>query len=184
MKVLISGFTTFGSHSENSSQIIADRIKTAQIPGIEIQTCILPVAFSSAFEHLKIEIESFKPDVVICLGLAGNRKHIDLEKVAVNLIHCEIPDNEGVHQEDMAINKHGPAAYFTTLPIKEMREVKTEFPVNMSLSAGSYVCNYLMYKTLEYTEGKGMKAGFIHLPNLGQDGDKIFNSLIEMLRVL
>lgn len=183
-KVLISGFTIFGSHGENSSQIIADQFKQAHIDGYEIRSTILPVAFSNAFDCLKIEMDHFRPDVVICLGLAENRKKIELEKVAINLIHCNQPDNEGVLLQDRAITPNGTDAYFATLPLKGMREVKGEFPVEMSLSAGAYVCNYVMYRVLEYSKDKGIKAGFIHLPHLGQNQNAIFNTLCEMVKVL
>lgn len=183
MKVLVSGFTTFSTHTENSSQIIAELLRETKIPGIEIQTVILPVAFSNAFDHLKIEIDSFKPDYVVCLGLAGNRKKISLEKVAINLIHSDIPDNEGVTQMDLHISE-GPAAYFSTLPLKEMREVTTPFPVEMSFSAGAYVCNYVMYRVLEYVKGTKVKAGFIHLPHLHENQAEIFESLVRMIELL
>lgn len=184
MRVLLSGFTVFGSHGENSSQIITERFKETKIPGLDLHTAILPVAFSSSFDHLKIEIDSFRPDVVICLGLAESRQKIEIEKVALNLIHCNQPDNEGVLLQDRKILEHGPDAYFSTLPIKAMRETQGPFPKEMSLSAGAYVCNYVMYRVLNYTEGKGIRAGFIHLPHLKENEEKIFSSMLEMLKVL
>lgn len=184
MKVLITGFTVFSSHGENSSQIIAERFKNTKIDCFDIHTAILPVAFSSAFDYLKVEIDSFKPDVVICLGLAESRQKIEIEKVALNLIHCNQPDNEGVLLQDRKIMDDGPDAYFATLPIKAMRETQGSFPKEMSLSAGAYVCNYVMYRLLNYTEGKGIRAGFIHLPHLKENEDKIFSSMVEMLKVL
>lgn len=183
-KVLLSGFGTFDEHKENSSQIIAEMIRETKIDGLEIRVVILPVTFAKAFEDLKTEIDTFKPDYVVSLGLAGNRKAIELEKVAVNLIHTRGGDNDGVSLQDTLIDEKGPVGYFSTLPLIEMREVESEFPVKMSFSAGAYVCNYLMYKTLRYVEGMDAKAGFIHLPHLNDDKDKIFGSLLKMVRLL
>lgn len=182
MKVLVSGFTTFASYSENSSEIMASLLKETKIPGVELHTAILPVAFSRSWDHLKMEIDFFKPDVVICLGLAGNRRHIELEQVAINLIHCDIPDNEGVLLQDKLITEDGPKAYFSSLPLKTMREAQTPFPVTLSLSAGAYVCNFLFYRLMEHYESTNVKAGFIHLPHLNRDQDAILETLISLIR--
>ena len=182
-KVLLSGFTTFDEHKENSSQIMVELFKDAKLDGIELKTKILPVTFAGAFEELKKEIDSFKPDYIVSLGLAGNRKAIELEKVGINLIHTRGTDNDGVSLQDTLIDEQGPVGYFSTLPLKKMREVETAFPVKMSFSAGAYVCNYLMYKTLQYTEGGKIKAGFIHLPHLNENQEAIFQSLKALLNV-
>lgn len=184
MKILVSGFTTFNNHTENSSQVIADLLGKTNIPGIEIHSVILPVAFSNSFEVLKVEIDNFKPDYVICMGLAHKRLVICLEKVAINLIHCDIPDNEGVIQKDVAITENGPNAYFSTLPVEEMMEVVTDFPTKLSFTAGAYVCNYVMYRLLDYLNGTKVKGGFIHLPELNGDQEKIHSSLVKLLEKL
>lgn len=156
----------------------------ARIDETEIRTVILPVAFSSAFEHLKVEIDSFRPDVVICLGLAGNRESIELERVAINLIHSDISDNEGIFRQDQLVVAGGPAAYFATLPIQQMLEVALPFQVKQSFSAGAYVCNYLMYRVLHYLKETKVRAGFIHLPHLKEDASQVFESLARMLKTL
>lgn len=184
MKVLVSGFTTFSDHTENSSQVIAELLGKTQIPGIEIHSVILPVAFSNAFEVLKAEIDNFKPNFVICLGLAHKRLVICLEKVAINLIHCDIPDNEGVIQKDVAILENGPNAYFSSLPIEAMMEVATEFSTKLSFTAGAYVCNYVMYRLLDYIEGTEVKGGFIHLPEFNGDREKIHGAMVKLIERL
>ena len=158
--------------------------REARIEGFEIRTAILPVAFSSAFDQLKVEIDSFQPDFVICLGLAGTREQIDLERVAINLIHSNISDNEGVFRQDQPVVLDGPAAYFSTLPIAAMNEVRTPFQVQQSFSAGAYVCNYLMYKVLHHLKDTQVRSGFIHLPHLQENKDRIFESLIQIIRAL
>lgn len=185
MKILVSGFEPFDTHKENSSQVLAQMLGETQIEGIEIYSVILPVTFSTSFEKLKKEIVQFEPDYVLCLGLAGNRKTIDLEKVAINLIHCGIADNEGVLQKNVAVIDSGPAAYFSTLPIEQLEGVETEFPVTISFSAGAYVCNFLMYRVLhELRSSIKTKAGFIHLPPLNDDRDKLYKTLISLIRAL
>jgi pyroglutamyl-peptidase len=184
LKLLISGFTNFGTHTENSSQIMAQLLGETHIPGTTIHSIILPVSFGQAFEKLKIEIDNFEPDYVICLGLAGTRQKISLEKVAINLIHCDIPDNEGIFLKDKPIMAGGDSAYFSTLPLNEMLEVQTPYPVEMSLSAGAYVCNYVMYRLLDYVKDTKVKAGFIHLPHLKENRDEISASLVQIIRAL
>jgi len=184
LKVLLTGFTTFDTYSENSSQLMAERFKNAKIDGFEIQTVILPVVFSSAFDYLKIELDSFKPDAVICMGLAGSREKISLEKVAINHIHCEIPDNEGVSIQEKPIREGGPDAYFATLPLKKMRETKTPFPVEMSFTAGTYLCNYIMYRALDYYRDSEARVGFIHLPLVKSNEEQIYDTLVEFIRTL
>ena len=184
IKILVSGFSKFDFHKENSSQIITELLKETKIRGIEIHTVILPVAFSSAFENLKIEIDTIKPDYVICLGLAHKREAISLEKVAINLIHCDIADNEGVFQKDTVILEKGPVAYFSTLPLESLLEVETPFPKKLSLSAGAYVCNFVMYRLLDYLNGTKVKGGFIHLPELNGKREEIHSSLVKLLQKL
>lgn len=181
-RVLVSGFTTFGSHSENTSEIIVNKLKHVSLSGVELQTCVLPVAFSTAFDQLKIEIQNFRPDVVMALGLAGNRKKIEIEKVAINLIDCEIPDNEGVLIQDRPVLDIGTTAYFSTLPIQELRQLDYRFPVAVSYSAGAYVCNYLMFRLLDFTKNTPMRAGFIHLPVLKDDEALILDSIQKMIQ--
>ena len=111
-KVLLSGFTTFDEHKENSSQIMVELFKDAKLDGIELKTKNLPETFAGAFEELKKEIDSFKPDYIVSLGLAGNRKSIELEKVAVNIIHTRGTDNDGVSFQDHMIVENAPVGYF------------------------------------------------------------------------
>jgi pyroglutamyl-peptidase len=163
---------------------MAELLRETQIPDIIIHSVILPVSFNQAFEKLKIEIDGFEPDYVISLGLAGNRQKICLEKVAINLIHCDIPDNEGILLKDKPIIAGGDSAYFSTLPLNEMVELQTPYPVEMSLSAGAYVCNYLMYRLLDYVKDTKVKAGFIHLPHLKENRYAISESLVQIIGAL
>jgi pyroglutamyl-peptidase len=119
MKILVSGFETFGHHLENSSEII---VKLFQERRPEISAITLPVTFKDSWPTLREKIDLEKPDYVICLGLAGNRKVISLEKVAINWIDCDIADNAGVVIKEQLIDSEAPTAYFSTLPISDFKK--------------------------------------------------------------
>lgn len=180
MKILISGFEKFGPHSINSSEVMVKLLASEP----DIKTVLLPVTFEDAFQKLNDEIQKHQPEVVVALGLAAYRDKISLEKVAINLIDCEIPENAGIFHRDTPIIKDAPNAYFSTLPLTEMLLSSRAFPTEISYSAGAYVCNYLMYQLLHSLEGSGIKTGFIHLPELGENQDRILTSLQSMMRVL
>jgi pyroglutamyl-peptidase len=184
VKILISGFLPFGSHTENSSQIIAEKFKTHAIDGFDIRVIILPVSFNSSFGQLKEAMDSFRPDAVICLGLASNRKSICLEKVAVNFMHSNGADNDGVVKSHEIILPEGPSAYFSTLPLEAMLEVKGSYPVKLSMSAGSFVCNETMYRLLDFLKDGQVQGGFIHLPSLKDDELSIFETVLNLIKVL
>jgi pyroglutamyl-peptidase len=177
MKILISGFTPFDRHQENSSEIMARLLGEQDFQGIQLKSLILPVSFKKSFEILRQEIDFFQPDYVICLGLAEKRSVISLEKIAINYIHSKISDNDGVMIQDKFIMNQGPAAYFSQLPLKKWMMIETPFPVEQSLTAGSFVCNYLMYQLLHELQGKKTKGGFIHLPPLNDNKDQIIACL-------
>ena len=174
----------FSDHAENSSQVIATLLSQSSLPRIDLRSVILPVSYHRAFEDLKVEIDKFRPEFIINLGLAEKRSSISIEKVAINYIHSTLPDNEGVLIEDRPILENGPPAFFTSLPLLKMKNIQTSFPVELSLSAGTYVCNLLMYQVLNYVKDSDTKAGFIHLPHLEQNTSRILASLTEMFEVL
>jgi pyroglutamyl-peptidase len=184
MKVLLSGFSSFSHHTVNSSEVLALHLANRKIPGLDIRSCILPVTFNDSFDVLKDQIDSFQPDVVISLGLAEKRSVISLEKVALNYVDCEIPDNRGRLLKDSPVLASAPAAYFSTLPLKEMLQVETPYPVEISYSAGTYVCNDLMFRMLNYLKDKNIQAGFIHVPLLKNNQDIILDSFHLMLSKL
>ena len=115
-------------------------------------------------------LDEEQPDAVICVGQAGGRPNITVERVAINQDDARIPDNEGAQPVDRTIFEDGPAAYFSTLPIKAMvRDMKAAFvPAAVSNTAGTFVCNHVMYGALHYaaTKAPKLKAGFVHIPYL------------------
>ncbi len=160
-KVLLTGFEPFGKASSNPSGEIVK-----QISGDNIVTAILPVAYAQSAERLLALIAEHNPDVVICLGQAEGRTQITPEKVAINLDDARLADNEGVLRNDAKILENGPAAYFSTLPVKEIVEaIKAEgVPASVSLSAGAFLCNHIFYIAQDKFVGTKVRSGFIHVP--------------------
>ena len=167
MKILITGFEPFGGETINPAheavKLLPNTIKGAEIVKLEI-----PVVFDRGAKVIEEEIEKVKPDVVVSIGQAGGRSCITIEKVAINLKEARIPDNDGNQPNEMKIREDGENAYFTTLPIKAMiQNMKNNgVPANISYTAGTYVCNDVMYILLYMLEKKypNIKGGFIHVP--------------------
>ena len=167
MKILLTGFDPFDREKVNPAfeavKLLPDTIAGAQIVKLEV-----PTQFVRAGEVLEAAMAEHKPDVVICVGQAGGRAAITPEKVAINLMDGRIPDNAGYQPVDVPIRADGPAAYFATLPVKAMvqRMRDAGIPAAVSYTAGTYVCNYLLYTLLYLIDKKypNVRGGFIHVP--------------------
>jgi pyroglutamyl-peptidase len=167
MKILLSGFMPFSHHKENPSQILVESLSLLLSNVYEIETIILPVTFQNAFPLLKEKIKLTNPDYVICFGLAENRHDISLEEIAVNINDAKIPDNNQDQPKNELINPSGSDKLYTTLPIMKWFEIAhlNNYPVSISQTAGTYVCNNVMYQAIELGNKMGFKAGFIHISN-------------------
>ena len=175
--VLVSGFDAFCGEKVNPSWQICEALPRA-IAGMRIETVRVPCEFRRAVEVVAAAIERLHPALVLCLGQAGGRAHLSVERVAINVDDARIEDNAGLRPIDERIAANGPPAYCATLPIKAMAEAMREagVPAEVSNSAGTYVCNHLMYGVLHYiaqttlspalSQGRGgpLRAGFIHVP--------------------
>jgi pyroglutamyl-peptidase len=170
MKILLTGFEPFDKSPINPSEQVVQALTAETIPGVELETAILPVDSKRGPATLLQALETAQPEVVLCLGQASRRAVISIERVAVNLLNFGIPDNTGALIKDRHIDDAGPAAYFTTLPVREIfKTLKEEgIPAELSLSAGAYLCNQVIYTLLHHLESQGLRlpAGFIHLPDL------------------
>ncbi|WP_457752845.1 pyroglutamyl-peptidase I [Thermococcus sp.] len=168
MKVLVTGFEPFGGDDKNSTEMIAKTFNGRTIDGAQIIGKVLPVSVKRAGPKLEQILNELKPDVVINLGLAPTYSNIAVERVALNILDARIPDNDGYQPIDEPIEKDAPIAYFATLPVRAIvKELKDNgIPAMISYSAGTYLCNYVMFKTLHYSKLHGYlkKAGFIHVP--------------------
>lgn len=167
MKILVTGFDPFGGEKINPA-LEAVKSLPSVIHGAEIRWVEIPTVFYNSAEVLEAEIVRYQPDVVLCIGQAGGRASLTPERVAINQDDARIPDNQGNQPIDTPIRLDGEAAYFSTLPIKAMvQAIKEEgLPATVSNTAGTFVCNHLMYQALYLADKKfpHMRAGFMHIP--------------------
>ena len=167
MKILVTGFDPFGGEKVNPA-LEAVKSLPSEIHGAEIHWVEIPTVFYKAADVLETAIVRFQPDAVLCIGQAGGRASLTPERVAINQDDARIPDNQGNQPIDTPIRLDGEAAYFSTLPIKAMvQAIKEEgLPATVSNTAGTFVCNHLMYQALYLADKKfpNMRAGFMHIP--------------------
>src|SRR5829696_8625317 len=169
--VLLTGFEPFGGDSSNPSGA-AVRVVAQRWTGPEILiTEVLPVTFAGAAGRLRELLAAHRPDVVVAAGLAGGRRAVGVERVAVNLIDARIPDNAGLQPIDEPSAEDAPVAHFSTLPVKGIVRALDEagIPAEVSHSAGTFVCNHLFFTTMNSVPA-GVRAGFIHVPWSDEDG--------------
>lgn len=169
MKALITGFDAFGGERVNPS-LEAMRRLPAQIGAVVLATQRLPAAFGSSLPLLFAAIERENPDIVLCVGEAGSRLELSPERVAINVQDARILDNDGDRPIDVPVVAGGPAAYFSTLPIKAAVQAMRAagLPAAVSNSAGTFVCNHVFYGLMHYaaTRGARFRGGFMHVPFL------------------
>lgn len=176
MKILLTGFEPFSSHLVNPSQQIVETLSNETIDDVDLLTAVLPVDHEHAPQILRETLQNEQPDAILAFGLASSRFKIGLERVAINLMDFRIPDNSGSQIADQPIVDDGPAAYFSTLPIRSLLLMLLEenIPAEISLSAGSYLCNLVFYTMMHEINLQDMPtlAGFIHLPALPEEAAK------------
>lgn len=166
-KVLVTGFDPFGGEPVNPALMSVMQLPD-EILGVQIIKKEIPTVFDKSIEVLYQTLKEEQPDMVICVGQAGGRPNITVERVAINQDDARIPDNEGAQPIDRTIFAEGPAAYFATLPIKAMvQNMKAAgIPAAVSNTAGTFVCNHVMYGIMYMIDKKypNIKGGFIHVP--------------------
>ncbi|WP_103105086.1 pyroglutamyl-peptidase I [Brevibacillus reuszeri] len=169
-KVLVTGFDPFGGEPINPAWESVKELAKIESDQYKVEVRQIPTVFNKSIEHLYAAIEETKPDIVLCIGQAGGRGDLSIERVAINVNDARISDNEGNQPIDTPIVEHGPAAYWSTLPIKSMvHELQQQgIPASISQTAGTYVCNHVFYGLMHYVaENKAaIRGGFIHIPYL------------------
>jgi pyroglutamyl-peptidase len=174
--VLVTGFEPFGADRLNPSWMAAQALHGRMVGGHRLVAAQLPTVFDDAIATLRDELLRHKPALVIATGQAGGRAAISLERVAINVNDARIPDNAGAQPVDTPVVDSGPAAYFSTLPIKAMHAAMQEAGIaaEVSQTAGTFVCNHVFYglmHELATNPGcKGIRGGFIHVPWLPGQG--------------
>lgn len=169
IKILVTAFDPFGDDPVNSALETLHHLPDT-LDRIELIKFEIPTVFGKSSKAVTQAIQAHNPDAVLMLGMAGGRPAITPERVAINLDDARIWDNEGNQPEGQPIAPEGPAAYFSTLPISRMEEELTlaKIPASISNTAGTFVCNHLMYSVLHYISQKNLPilAGFVHFPYL------------------
>ena len=173
MNIVITGFEPFGGSTVNASWEAIRRMTGAE-------KRLLPVSFARAGAEIR-RIVAAGPDAVICVGEAAGRTAVSVERVAVNLMDARIPDNDGAQPVDAPVSPSGPAAYFATLPTRQIvdRLRDAGIPAELSCTAGTYVCNATFYALMDMIaqSGKPILGGFIHVPAGGMDAETIARAL-------
>jgi pyroglutamyl-peptidase len=168
-RVLLTAFEPFGGETVNPSLEALRRVgRTTWPDGVQVATQALPVVYGEALDVLRRAVSSYDPDVVVATGQAGGRSDVTPERVAVNLDDAPADDNAGQAPLDAAVVLGGPAAYFSTLPVKAITEAlrAAAIPASVSHTAGTYVCNHVFYGLMHLlaTERPQTRGGFVHVP--------------------
>jgi len=188
LTVLVTGFDPFGGSPVNPSWDAIHALHGREIAGHRIVGGEIPTVFGASLQRLQALMEQHQPRLVLCTGQAGGRPSISLERVAINVNDARIPDNVGARPIDVPIVPDGPAAYFTTLPIKAMLQALVEGGVRAEVSqtAGTFVCNQTFYglmHLLAQPRWEGVRGGLVHVPWLPEQGQPSMH-LDEIVRGL
>lgn len=165
--LLLTGFEPFLDNPINPTAEIAETLHNKSILDFQIVGEVLPVSFADSGPKMIELLEAHQPDVVISLGLAAGRNAVTPERIAIN---CSdgAADNKGETPQDEPIFPDGPDGYFSTLPIRKIVSAieAAGLPAKISNTAGTYLCNNIMYHGLHYfsEKGKSAQSGFVHLP--------------------
>ena len=164
--LLLTGFEPFAGASTNPSQEIARTLDGTMAAGHRIVGAVLPCVFGGARRELARLLRRHRPAVVVCLGVAEGRFGITPERVAINLEDARIADNAGAQPRDRPVVRGGPAAYWSTLPVKAIvaELERHRIPAAVSHTAGTFVCNHVFYSLLHSLRRRQVPAGFIHVP--------------------
>jgi pyroglutamyl-peptidase len=174
--ILLTGFDAFGGESINPSWLAVQALHGRQIAGHRVVAAQLPTVFGESTRRLKALLKQHRPALVICVGQAGGRSALSLERVAVNVDDAPLADNAGAQPVDTPVVAGAPAAYFTSLPIKAMLAAlqREGVAAEVSQTAGTFVCNHVFFglmhtlatsRPLRHTRG-----GFVHVPYLPEQG--------------
>jgi pyroglutamyl-peptidase len=168
--VLITGFEPFGGEKVNPSELVARSLEGRLIAGRPLAVRVLPVETRNIGERLSRAVDESNPDIIICMGQAGGRTAISLERVALNVLDFAQPDNVGVMRKNDPIQRGGPDGRLSPMPFSDIINAWAEsgIPGYVSNSAGTYICNQTLYEALGLAEAASppIVAGFVHLPYL------------------
>lgn len=184
-KLLITGFEPFGGENINPSWEAVSRLSD-KIGEYSITKLLLPVTFGKAADMAVCKAKEIDADVIIAVGQAGGRSAITPERIAINIRNASIPDNEGNQPLDELIVERGNAAYFSTLSPRLISEsiASVGIPSQISYSAGTYVCNELLYTLLAAFDGSNTLCSFIHIPYCKEQGKEPAMEIDDIVKAL
>jgi len=164
--VLLTGFAPFGGDAQNPSGDAVRRVAETWTGPERLVTAILPVTFAGAVAELARLCAAHEPDLVLATGLAAGRRAIGVERIAVNLVDARIPDNDGMQPIDRPSREGAEAAVFASVPVKAIARSVADagIPCEVSLSAGTFVCNHVFFHAAMWARAHGRRAGFVHVP--------------------
>lgn len=170
--VLLTGFEPFGGRVDNPSIEVVQAVAAAWTGPEVLRVAELPVAFGLAADHLAALLEPPEPDraaptLALAVGLAAGRRSLSMERLAVNLCDARIPDNDGQQPDSDPVVPGGPTALWSSLPVKRMVAAARDAgcPAELSMTAGTYVCNAVFYQLARWAQATGRRAGFVHVPD-------------------
>jgi pyroglutamyl-peptidase len=167
-RVLLTGFEPFDGEHVNPSWRAVSAVAAAPPDDCAVEAVRLPCVFGAALDALRAAVERVDPDVVVCVGQAGGRADLTVERVAVNVDDARIPDNAGRQPVDTPVVAGGPVAYFAALPVKACVAAARAagVPASVSQTAGTFVCNHVFYGLMHLiaTERPSLRGGFVHIP--------------------
>jgi pyroglutamyl-peptidase len=167
-RILLTGFEPFGGDPVNPSARVCRALHGQRVAHATVHTVELPCVFGRALQVLDEALAAHSPVFVLALGLAAGRGEISVERAALNIDDARIPDNAGAQPVDVPVVAGGPAAWFSTLPVKAIVAAlrQADLPAVVSQSAGTFVCNHVFYGLQHRLAGTGVRSGFVHVPLL------------------
>ena len=194
MDIVVTGFDPFGGEPVNPAWEAVKQLEGLVIAGARVHTVEIPTVRFKAIAKVQEAIRHYDPEVVICVGQAGGRMDLTVERVGINCDDFRIGDNEGNQPIDEPIVPGGPAAYFATLPVKNIVAalVTHGIPARVSNTAGTFVCNHVLYGLLDTLahDSKKRRGGFIHVPYLPQQAARLkdqpsmaLSTIVEGLKI-
>lgn len=190
--ILLTGFAPFAGEAVNPSWRAVRALDGEVIEGHRVVAVELPTEFETSLRALRKTLRAMNPKIAIAVGLAGGRAGVSLERVAINVDDARIPDNAGAQPIDQPIVRRGPAAYFSTLPIKSALSALRDAGIDAHISqtAGTYVCNHVFYALMHAARRTKMRAGFVHVPYLPEQAQRHaapgmqLDQIVEGLRII
>lgn len=189
VSVLATAMEPYGGMERNVSEEALLQVDAHRVRGCLHRT-VLPVAYGRVTASLTAALERYRPDIVVCFGQAEGSREIAIEKVAVNIDDTSVPDNDAVTRVEKVIDHGAPISYWTGLPKLALRDALSShgFPVQISDSAGGFVCNHLFFRLMQHLDSTSSSSmgGFVHMPTpLDAAGrDEHVNRLAEAIVVV